>query len=136
MSTASDTTTPAPMILTGDHHDATVELSLVDIADRIRADLCDVQGDDMLPAEAVFIVAADDSGPQNLIRITVSGLQASTANPSWGTARDVVRTVFELAGHYNHFESGATYHARFLTAIDAVTDEGTVCGGFVGAISS
>ncbi|MEU3628131.1 hypothetical protein BS329_23825 [Amycolatopsis coloradensis] len=128
---------PAPVAIVGDFYDKTAEMPLRDIATRIREDLVDVQDDDMIHADAEFAVAADESGPQNQIHITISGLPHSdhgTADaPSMDVTRDVFRSAFVLASHYNTFVS-APYRLRYLVVIQAVHDSGIVYAEGVGAI--
>ncbi|UUV28594.1 hypothetical protein NQK81_27865 [Amycolatopsis roodepoortensis] len=128
---------PAPVVMIGDSYDGTVELSLREIAARIREDLVVVQDDDMIHADAEFAVVADESGPQNQIHITISGLPHSdhgTADtPSMDVTRDVFRSAFVLASHYNTFVS-SPYRLRYLVVIQAVHDSGTVYAEGVGAI--
>ncbi|MBB5856431.1 hypothetical protein ACFQ05_26490 [Amycolatopsis umgeniensis] len=138
-SVGTPTTQPAPALTTiiGDLYDRTAELPLRDIATRIREDLVAVQDDDMIHADAEFVVAADESGPQNQIRITITGLPHSdhgTADaPSMDVTRDVFRSAFALASHYNRFVS-SPYQLRYLVVIQAVQDSGTVYAEGVGAV--
>ncbi len=128
---------PAPVAIIGDFHDKTAEVPLRDIATRIREDLVDVQDDDMIHADAEFAVSADESGPQNQIRITITGLPHSdhgTADtPTMDITQDVFRVAFALAGHYNKFVS-SPYQLRYLVVIHAVHDSGTVYAEGVGGI--
>ncbi len=91
----------------------------------------------MIHADADFIVTADDSGPQNQIRITIAGLphsdHATADTPAHGVARDVFQSVFALASHYNKFV-GSPYQLRYLVVIQAVHDSGTVYAEGVGAL--
>ncbi|SDU53567.1 hypothetical protein [Amycolatopsis keratiniphila] len=128
---------PTPVTIIGDLYDGTAELPLRDIATRIREDLVAVQEDDMIHADAEFTVVADESGPQNQIHITISGLPHSdhgTAdNPSMDVTRDVFHSAFSLASHYNTFAS-SPYRLRYLVVIQAVYDSGTVYAEGVGAL--
>ncbi|MFE0025126.1 hypothetical protein [Amycolatopsis sp. NPDC059021] len=145
MSTATDITTEtanntasAVTSLVGDDYHDTAELSLDEIAARVHTDLRDVQGDGMIPADAAWAVTADETGPQNLIRITVAGLHRTndngTIDPSARTAtRKAVKVAFGLASNYNRFEL-QPYRLRFLTVIGAVTDDGAGYGTYVGAM--
>lgn len=129
--------TPAPVAIVGDFHDDTAELPLRDIAARIREDLVAIQEDDMIHADAEFAVAADESGPQNQIRITITGLPHSdhgTADaPTMDLTRDVFRSAFALASHYNRFVS-SPYQLRYLVVIQAVHNSGTAYAEGVGGI--
>ncbi|MEU3622559.1 hypothetical protein BS329_03600 [Amycolatopsis coloradensis] len=128
---------PARAAIIGDLYDRTAELPLRDIAARVLEDLVAVQDDDMIHADAEFAVAADESGPQNQIRITITGLPHSdhgTADtPSMDVTRDVFRSAFALASHYNRFVS-SPYQLRYLVVIQAVHDSGTVYAEGAGAI--
>ncbi|WP_410648007.1 hypothetical protein [Amycolatopsis sp. cmx-4-54] len=128
---------PAPVAIIGDLYGNTVELPLRDIAARIREDLIAVQDDDMIHADAEFTITVDESGPQNQIHITISGLPHSdhgTADaPTMDITQDVFRVAFALAGHYNRFTS-SPYQLRYLVVIHAVHDSGTVYAEGVGAI--
>ncbi|MGW4826277.1 hypothetical protein ACWEOG_01755 [Amycolatopsis japonica] len=127
--------TPTPVTIIGNLYDKTAELSLQDIAARIHEDLVVVQDDDLIHADAEFAVTADESGPQNQIHITISGLPHSdhgTAdNPAMDVTRDVFQSAFALASHYNRFTS-SPYHLRYLVVMQAVHDSGTVYAEGVG----
>ncbi|MFE5565006.1 hypothetical protein ACFQ68_08445 [Amycolatopsis japonica] len=135
--TPATQTAPAPLTIVGDLYDGTAELSLGDIAARIRKDLIVVQDDDMIHADAEFAVTVDESGPQNQIHITITGLPHSdhgTADaPAMDVTRKVFQSAFELASHYNRFTRNP-YQLRYLVVIQAVHDSGTVYAEGVGAI--
>ncbi|MFC3450798.1 hypothetical protein [Amycolatopsis speibonae] len=130
-------TAPAPVTIVGDLYNGTAELPLGDIAARIRENLVAVQDDDLIHADAEFTVVADESGPQNQIHITISGLPHSdhgTADaPAMDVTRDVFQTVFALASHYNRFTS-SPYQLRYLVVMQTVHDSGTVYAEGAGAI--
>lgn len=120
----------------GDHYDDTATLPLPDVAKRLERDILDVQGDDMIVREAEFEVAADESGPQGVVRVAVSGLATPPARTGTGSdvIRDTIRVVFELASNYNRVELLRPERCRFLLAVDVMSDSGAVVGGFIGTM--
>ncbi len=135
--TAATEPASAPVTIVGELYDGTAELPLRDIAERIHRDLVAVQDDDMIHADADFTVMADESGPQNQIRITISDLphsdHATPDSPAHDVVRDVFQSAFALASHYNKFV-GSPYQLRYLVVIQAVHDTGTIYAEGVGAI--
>ncbi|MBN6034134.1 hypothetical protein [Amycolatopsis sp. 195334CR] len=121
----------------GDFYDDTADLSLRDIATRIREDIITVQNDDLIHADANFTVTIDETSPQSQIHITISGLPHSDHGTADTPSRDITRaaftSVFVLASHYNRFTS-SPYQLRYLVVIRAVHDNGTVYAEGVGAI--
>ncbi|WP_020670195.1 hypothetical protein [Amycolatopsis nigrescens] len=120
----------------GDQYDDTATLSLPEVAKLLDRDLLDVQGDDLIARGAEFDVTADESGPQGVVRVAVSGLAIPSA-PT-GTESDVIddtiRSVFELASHYNRVERLRPDRCRFLIAVEVMSDSGAVIGGFIGTM--
>lgn len=135
----ADTTggSAAALIVVGDQFDATAEMSLNRIAARLATDIVDVQSDGLIPPAAVWDVVADESGPQDLIRITLTGLDTGAAPAQPGVARKTkaaIRAALDLAARYNRFESDP-YSLRFLTVVEAVTDLGQLYATAVGAMA-
>ncbi|NKQ51998.1 hypothetical protein HFP15_03785 [Amycolatopsis sp. K13G38] len=62
----------------GDHCDDTAGLPLSDVAKRPERGILDVQGDDLIAAEAASPVTTDESGPQGIMRVTVDGAPSLT----------------------------------------------------------
>lgn len=120
----------------GDHYDDTATLPLPDVAKRLERDILDVQGDDMIVREAEFEVVADESGPQGVVRVAVSGLPTSPVPTGSGSdvIRDTIRVVFELASNYNRVGVLRPERCRFLLAVDVMSDSGSVIGGFIGTM--
>jgi len=111
--------------MTGELYPATADESLREVARRLRQDLLDVQADGLLPSWLLFGVEPDESGPVGVLCVTVAGLPRP-ADPESSTTRQVVRTVFELASHYNRVYLAHPYCARFLQYITTLTDHGTL----------
>jgi hypothetical protein len=112
--------------MTGDLYEATAGETLGEVAQRLRRDLLDVQGDGMLPPGVRFgVQAAEESGPVGVLCITLAGLPRA-ADPGHTGVRGVVRTVFELASHYNRVHLAAPHRARFLQYITTLTDRGAL----------
>jgi hypothetical protein len=124
--------------LIGDHYDETADWPIEKLADRLRTDILDVQRDDMIPAEAAFVVDGDESGPQSIIHITISGLHTLHDTDRFltreGPTLSATVTVFGLAGNYNRVERARPANARFLVQIDAVTADGDRYSVLVGTI--
>lgn len=135
---------PAAEWLIGDYYDQTVDLSLDQVADRVRQDLYDVRYDHMLPAHAEFDVTADTTGPVPVLRVTITGL-VDTDNPSAGVTDDeaavvydairrvygdgavvyeVMRRAFELGNHYNLVHLTRPERSRFIQHIAALRPDG------------
>jgi hypothetical protein len=116
MMTETDLVATAGWWMTGDLYEATAGDTLGEVAQRLRRDLLDVQGDGLIPAGVRFGVAAvEESGP-GVLCITLAGLPR--ADPSSSVVvREVVRAVFELASQYNRVHLAAPYRARFLQYI-------------------
>jgi hypothetical protein len=117
----------------GDHYDDTVNSSLVDVAERLSRDLVDVQGDGMIADDAEFEVRAEESGPQNVVRVTLSGLPTphAPAGLAAEVIRNTIRVVCELASHYNRAERARPDRCRFILAVDVVSEGGATIGGVI-----
>lgn len=117
----------------GERYDATANWPLADVAERLRRDLVDVQGDGMIADDAEFAVRAEESGSQNVVRVTVSGLPTphAPAGLAAEVIRNTIRVVFELASHYNRAERARPDRCRFLLAVDVMSDSGTTIGGLL-----
>ncbi|ASR36597.1 hypothetical protein BAY61_18110 [Prauserella marina] len=131
--------TGAPEVeyLIGDNYHATANRPLAEVAPLLMRDLLDVQGDDGIAPRAVFDVRADESGPVGVLRVIVSGMTRT----SWESAeayrtvvRDTIRSVFELASHYNRVEARRPDRARFILAIDLVSDSDKIVCGVIGTM--
>jgi hypothetical protein len=119
--------------LTGDDHAATADLTLEDIAARLTEDLRSVQGDGMLPADAEFKVIADDTGDEQVLRVTVTcGTDISDAISE--IAVHLVAQVFQLASNYNEVDLDRPDDARFLQHVHVKcgdSAEATLVGAMV-----
>jgi hypothetical protein len=125
MMTETDLVATAGRWMAGDLYEATAGHPLAEVAQRLRRDLLDVQGDGLIPAGVRFGVAAvEESGP-GMLCITLAGLPQA-GHPGNVAVREVVRTVFELASQYNRVHLAAPYRARFLQYITTLTDRDTV----------
>lgn len=111
--------------LRGDHYDDTAELPMSRIAEAVHMDLYDVRNDDMLPAIADFEVSLDDDGPIPVLRIGIAGLIGGPGGIGDRSAvYDVMRSVFELANHYNRVNLTRPTDARFVQHITALNVDG------------
>lgn len=128
--TTSAATPPTPPAtggewLTGDHYDNTAELPMSRIAEAVHMDLYDVRNDDMLPAVAEFDVSVGTDGPVPVLRIGIAGVIGESAGiGDMLNVRDVMRSAFELANHYNRVNLACPVEARFIQHINALKPNG------------
>jgi hypothetical protein len=124
--------------IVGDDYDDTATMSTAELVDRLRRDIIDVQGDEMIANEAAFVVTARDSGTHDIIHVAVSGMPIPDM-PS-GFAADRIRktisTIFGLASNYNRVEPARPDQARFMVVIEVIADDGTRISGFVGTMQT
>lgn len=119
---ATDTTTqPRAVWMSGDHYTDTADEPIHAIADRIRNNVDNVQGDGLIPAQARFTITAEATGPTDILRTTITGLSADD-DPDQTATRTAMRVVFELASHYNRVNLTNPDQARFVHHITAIRD--------------
>jgi hypothetical protein len=101
-------------------------MSMTQIAETLHMDLRDIRTDDMLPATADFEVTVNSDGPVPALQVSLTGLIDATAIPSaWSTVYEAMRTVLDLANHYNRVNLTRPGQARFIQHITALRPDGT-----------
>lgn len=124
--------------LIGAHYDDTATVSIAEVVDLLRRDITDVQGDEMLPEEAVFAVTSRDSGTRDVIHVAISGMGTPDVPSGFAAEhiRKTISTVFGLASNYNRVEPAQPDQARFMVVIEVVADDGTCISAFVGTMQT
>lgn len=115
---AATPTRHAPAWMVGNDYARTASESLDRIAERVRINVANVQSDGMIPAQAVFTVVADTTGPVDVLRTTINGLPLGV-DPDRMRTHAAMRVVFELASHYNRVNLTQPQQARFIHHITA-----------------
>jgi hypothetical protein len=138
------TVTEDARVLVGDDYDQSAEWTIERVAEALHHDLLAVQCDEMFPEEVEFAITTETSGPQDLIRVTTSGLYRHVEYEGFPGAyaaytvlteqtRVALASVFELASNYNRVDPAHPDQARFVVVIE-IADDGNTRPALVGVM--